>query len=90
MTDGGPNRQAHMRLLAERVAEQLRGSCLSKFSLGDEVEDAFDDITFCNRLDELVFQCTICHWWWEQSEMAEDCGDDWVCQECSEGELLGE
>ena len=65
--------------LADQAAEQLIGTCKSIAELGPKFEDAMNDKTFCARLDELAFECELCNWWHETSEMV----DSWVCQQCS-------
>ena len=80
----GDNWKPHMLALAEEAAEQLQGTCKTIVELRPEFEAAQDDQTFCDRLDEIVFECTVCNWWCEQSEMAEDCGNEWVCQDCAD------
>ena len=66
------------------IAAYLYGSSLSLSSVLEDfaMEEAEQDTDFLEALDELVFCCTGCDWWFEQSEMAEDCGDDWVCEDC--------
>lgn len=77
----GSNYNAHMIALAEQAAEQLQGTCRSIVELGEEIEDAFNEQSFCNRLDELVFECERCNWWYEISEMSEQ---GWFCIECED------
>lgn len=67
--------------LAEQAAEQLQGTCKSIPELGEEFEDASNERSFTNRLDELVFECERCNCWCEISEMSEG---GWYCDECEE------
>lgn len=76
----GSNWHAHMLARAEEAAHDLQGTCSTLIEKGYEEES--DDRVFCGRLDELVFECTECNWWCEQSEMAENPDDEWICQEC--------
>ena len=84
MTNNPSNWKAHMISLAEQAANELQGTCKAIYELGEEFEAAADDMDFCNRLDELVFECEVCNWWYEQSEMAEREDLRWICQECNE------
>ena len=65
--------------MAHQAAEQLQGSCRHIIDLGPEFEAIEDNPQFCNALDQLVFCCDGCNWWFEISEMAED----WRCEECA-------
>lgn len=60
------NYNQHLIALAEQAAEQLQGTCKSIPDLGEEFEDAANEQAFCNKLDELVFECQCCNWWCEQ------------------------
>jgi C4-type Zn-finger protein len=82
------NYDTHMADLADHAAEQLQGTCQSLASLN--LEDAEDNQTFCNRLDELVFCCEQCGWWCEQSEMANRKDEEWICTDCTGDEDLAE
>lgn len=73
-----------MVALAERAAERLQGSSQVIESLGEEFEGAENDTTFCTRLDELVFCCVRCDWWFEQSQMSELAINEWFCHECED------
>lgn len=41
------------------------------------------DITTCQELDTIIFQCEGCGWWMEQSEMTDNPEKDWNCRECA-------
>lgn len=79
---GGSNWKAHMRALAEEAAHDLIGTCKSIHELGPEIEAAMDDATFCSRLDELAFECTVCNWWCSEDELDDD--QAMVCAECTD------
>lgn len=66
--------------MARSAAEQLQGSSKSMADLGEEFEALELNSEFCATLDSLVFCCTYCDNWFEQSEMSED--NDWVCEDC--------
>lgn len=69
--------------MAEEAARRLEGTCDNIANLGEEFEDLENDRTFCAKLDELVFCCEQCNWWFEQSEMAETKNNDWICNDCN-------
>jgi len=74
--------------IATEVAEELQGSCKFLSTALEErgAEGMDNNAEFCARLDELVFCCIRCDWWCEQSEMAENPADEWICQECFDEE----
>lgn len=45
--------------------------------------DAFLD-EHCELLDDAIFNCEGCGWWFEQGEMGEDVHHRWVCEDCTE------
>lgn len=68
---------------ARKVAEHVQGTGMSlpaAFEALDMPESLQDDSRFCAELDQLVFCCTCCDNWYEQSEMSEN--EDWVCEDC--------
>lgn len=76
-----PEQQAAMTALAIKAAEKLQGSSGTLVQLGEEYEEAENNsFTFCAVLDDLVFKCTVCNNWFEQSEMSEE--HDWICNSC--------
>lgn len=72
----------HMRALAEQAAERLLGTCRSLHNLGQEFEAAQHYPAFAERLDDLVFCCSVCDWWCGHDEHHEDEGDQFVCTDC--------
>ncbi len=82
----GNNYAQHLIALADKAASELEGTCKAIYDLGPEFEDASNEQAFCNRLDELVFECQICNWWYEQSQMAVRDDEEWICQECTDEE----
>lgn len=80
----GDNYNAHLIALADKAAEQLEGTCKAIYELGSEYEDDSNEQVFCNRFDELVFECQQCNWWFEQSKMAVRDDNEWICQECTD------
>lgn len=74
----------YWRELAERCADELNGTCKSVHELSEpEYVAGLDNMVFCARLDELVMECSVCNWWVEPSELAEDT-DDVICLECKD------
>lgn len=78
----GDNRKAYLEALADKAAEQLTGTCKSIHELGEEYEDAFNELPFTDRLDELCFECCRCNWWCSMDECEETPGGEWACSEC--------
>ena len=76
--------KVHMVALAERAADELLGTCRTLAELGPEFEAAQNYQAFCERLDELVFECTVCNWWCGHDEHSEGEADAFVCVECGE------
>jgi hypothetical protein len=46
----------------------------------DEVQELNQEE--CEQLDYLVFECTVCNWWFAQAERAQELGD-WTCTDCA-------
>lgn len=67
------------------IAHELQGTCTSLGAILEryEMEGAENDTDFCFALDQQVFECECCGWWFEQSEMtAYDPVGRWICEEC--------
>lgn len=64
------------------IADELRGTCQS---LDDALMEG-EELTTAQHgeLDELIFCCDICSWWYDTGEMAEDCEDALICEKCGE------
>lgn len=84
MTSKPSNWEAHMIALAQSAAEQLEGTSKGIHDLGIEYEEAINDIIFCSKLDELVFECQCCNNWFEQSQMADRKDGEWICEDCTD------
>lgn len=71
---------------AEKIAGILQGTPMSLTAAlaNYDAEELENDAKFCHELDALVFCCTRCDWWHEQSEMSES--EDWVCTECADND----
>lgn len=70
------------REMAEKAADQLQGTSKAIYDLGEEYEALENNAEFCAVLDSLVFCCTVCENWFEQSEMSET--QDWICESCED------
>lgn len=66
---------------AREVAEELQGTprSIPEFATAEEA----DDEVFLGELDQHVFECTVCGWWCEVSEMSEK-HEDFVCTDCED------
>lgn len=71
---------------ARIIAEELQGTCNSlQFALESHEWDGADNSQdFCDTLDSLVFECKVCNWWCETSEMSHDEEHDWECEDCAD------
>jgi hypothetical protein len=76
------NREARAAELGRQAADKLNGTCQAVYDLGEEFEDFEMDEAFCSALDDAVFCCVRCSWWFEQP--ANDVGAEWVCDDCLE------
>ncbi len=81
MDTGEPVNQVR---LAE-LAEELRGTCKSLEDFATEEEQ--NDTEFLKALDEQVFCCEECGWWFEIGDLSEDSKDpaiepELICREC--------
>ncbi len=65
-----------------KAGEKLLGTCATIQSLGEEFDSAEEDMAFCNGLDDTVFNCTMCGWWFEQPASSHPESGEWVCEEC--------
>jgi len=78
--------------LGREAARLLLGTCKAVYDLGEEFEGAENDMAFCDALDDKVFCCTDCGWWFEHPANDGPNGAEWVCDECfveAGGELDG-
>lgn len=62
---------------ARKLADRLRGTC-ENYELDHPL---YNDLEFCQELDEIVRRCEGCDWWVDAHELDEneECGD------CREG-----
>lgn len=82
------DREPDMVRVAQRVAARLEGysksieTVLEELDLGGEENNT----SFCHELDRLVFCCTKCDYWFNQTENANPGyeGGDWMCRECKQ------
>lgn len=74
--------------IAEDVASKLEGTTQGLETVLEQMElDGLENVlAFCDRLDNLVFCCTVCGWWFEVSETGNDVNGQWACVECG-GEI---
>lgn len=67
----------------QNVIDALSGTCDSLDDALQEFNMTIDDLVIddYNRLDNEIFKCTTCDWWYELCEQATDEG---VCDNCNE------
>ena len=63
------------------IEVELMGSCRSIES-DPEREHLLNNAEFCQLLDGLIFNCEVCNWWCELSEMAADGNQHGICTDC--------
>lgn len=68
--------------LWEQLIYDLQGTCegLDSF-LERNAPDLIDYQPFLLHLDNQIFCCEVCNWWFELSDMADN--DNWECRDCS-------
>lgn len=88
------DRDPAMVKLAQQVAARLEGyggggedveSILEKLDYDPNLRDPALNDSFCDELDRLVFCCTVCEYWFAQSENANPGytkPDPWMCKGC--------
>lgn len=73
---------------AEQVADELRGTCKHLNDVATDEE--LDSQEFCLELDDRVFLCECCEWWFELSELSESSIENethkLVCDQCEPGD----
>ena len=72
----------------DTIADKLRGQCmLDVEQVCEQMEIDYDDVTIedLRCLDDKVFCCELCNWWFEMSELSEDseAGNKLLCEECA-------
>lgn len=72
------------RELGQEAAEKLLGTCSDVYHLGEEFEEAQDYREFTDALDDAVFCCCACGWWFEQPASTHPESGEWVCEECAQ------
>lgn len=70
----------------EEVVEYLRGTCqsLSEACAVFEVDEDSLSTEDYDYLDEEIFRCEECSWWYSMDELSQ-CEDDPICTDCYEG-----
>jgi hypothetical protein len=70
----------------QETVEYLQGTCLSindalNQVLGDkgieEMSDVDNEIEFCDYIDQRIFLCSQCGWWYETGEWVTDQDPNW-------------
>jgi hypothetical protein len=78
------NWQKEMEARAHAAADELVGTCKSLHEVCPGGEQ--DDLTFCETLDSLVYECVCCNWWFEAGDGQHDKQGGWACDDCNEEE----
>ena len=75
--------------MSERVntlIEYLQGTCKSLSEACNEHDIEHESLTQAelDELDNHIFECPVCNWWYETSEMQTADNGENVCSECLE------
>ena len=65
---------------ANEAIQHLRGSCEALYV---EYEEWEEDEIFLGIIDDAIFNCTQCGWWYDTSEHSPNEVDEFICVECS-------
>jgi len=70
--------------IAQEIVEDYVGTC---HSLSSEDYDWLDENGFLEFVDEQIFECEVCGWWWEISDQGDsEKHNGMVCTDCVEDE----
>jgi hypothetical protein len=72
------------------LVDATQGTCKSleevcEDHFGHEPMDYDNEMEICQFVDNLIFNCVVCGWWFEMGDMAQYC-DEWTCSSCEDGE----
>jgi hypothetical protein len=72
--------------LWDDIIQSLQGTCDALYDALDyyEAEYLQDDMQFLQYLDNHIFCCTCCSWWFEISEESGISETELVCNDCAE------
>jgi len=65
-----------------KIVEYIMGTCqsMSEVLVKFGYEDMDLDLEAAMYIDDRIFCCEQCEWWFEIAEMDED--EEWVCEDC--------
>lgn len=65
------------------IVEDLRGTCNKSVHeyIDEYLEQGFDEMALYVGIDDAIFECEECGWWYGVDEMA-DYEDERICQKC--------
>lgn len=68
--------------LWDTLIYRLNGTCSSIRQVVEEEDrsDLEDNSAFLSHLDDQIFECTCCGWWYDQP--ANEFSGEWVCDSC--------
>jgi formylmethanofuran dehydrogenase subunit E len=79
----------NIQAVADEMIDELTGTCTKDHViLGDEyIEEGRmaaefweqNELEIARIIDDAIFKCERCGWWWENSEMSEE---DMICNQC--------
>jgi hypothetical protein len=74
----------------EEFIAYLNGTCMDMMSAFENFFefdmselDAQEEITLCGKLDDRIFNCERCGWWYDMGDLADN-NDAMICSSCEE------
>ncbi|MCK9267227.1 MAG: hypothetical protein M0P14_00765 [Alkaliphilus sp.] len=70
------------------IIENLQGTCLTLDDVLDDYGLSSEDLNLedLSRIEEEIFLCDGCGWWYESSELGDDEDGEFLCRWCIECE----
>jgi len=73
-------------MVINEIIDDLQGTCQSIEDVLVEYELEYDDLDSKDfeAIDDAIFNCVCCGWWYDLAEISTDVEDDTVCARCVE------
>lgn len=65
------------------IINNLLGTCKT-LEYDDYLQNGFNENKLLQILDEEIFQCACCGWWYEICDICEEIENDTVCLDCKD------
>jgi len=63
----------------QKIVEEYQGTCNS---LSEDDSDWLEGQDLFDELDQNIFECNCCGWWFEICEQAESDAGEYICNDC--------